>query len=255
MMNELDEIHDLEERNYLTSKEVLGDSLLLVEDVHGLYRLLTELIFNSGIEPKDEVIAVDYFMLACQYYLTIGMLALLRGHINDSFVLSRKAIELCAFAARVKKNPNLATIWVQAGRQKGSEVYKRYRKEFSSKNIFPKDNQKLCELYNRYDICSKLSHPSLYSFIRQIDSKTTDREIRIEFKCFQLSGEDMSEPARTFLWIISTHFLLLRVFEEILGEAINHDRKRWELRINAVEVKINLQRKKWRELILEYKNC
>lgn len=106
-------------------------------------------------------------------------------------------------------------------RQKGTAVYKEYRREFSSKNIFPKDNPKLRELYNRYDICSKLSHPSLYSFTRQIDSKTSDRDIRIEFKCFQLSVEDMSEPARTFLWIVSTHFLILRVFEEILDEAIN----------------------------------
>lgn len=253
-MNELDEIHDIEEKNYYTSKEVLGDSLLLVEDVHSLYRLLTELIFNSGIEPRDEIIAANYFMLACQYNLTIGMLALLRGHINDSFILSRKAIEQCAFAAKVKKNPGLATIWMQASRQKGTAVYKEYRREFSSKNIFPKDNPKLCELYNRYDICSKLSHPSLYSFTRQIDSKTSDRDIRIEFKCFQLSVEDMSEPARTFLWIVSTHFLILRVFEEILDEAINHDRKRWEFRFNAVEVKINIQRNKWKELILEYKN-
>jgi hypothetical protein len=114
-MEDLDRILESKEANYQTSKRVLGDSVALVEDLLGLYHVLGEMIQGSGLGPRDEIVCAGQFLLGCRYQLTLGALAALRGHLHDSFMFSRKAIELCAFAARVKRHPHLAMVWLCAG--------------------------------------------------------------------------------------------------------------------------------------------
>ncbi len=83
-MEELDRIRNSEDSNYETSKRVLGDSVGLVEDLLGLYSKLSEMIRGSGLGPRDELVCAGQFLLGCRYQLTLGALAALRGHLNDS---------------------------------------------------------------------------------------------------------------------------------------------------------------------------
>jgi hypothetical protein len=114
-VEELDSIRQSEDANYQTSKRVLGDSVELVEDLLGLYRKLSEMIRVSRLGPRDDLVCAGQFLLGCRYQLTLGALAAMRGHLNDSFMFSRRAIELCAFAARVKKHRYLSMVWINAG--------------------------------------------------------------------------------------------------------------------------------------------
>jgi len=183
-MDEIDQIREAEEANYQVAKTHLGNSVLLVEDLLGLYKMLAEMVKESGVKPKDEIVTGAQFLLACRYQLTLGALASLRGHLTDSFSFARKAIEFCAFAARVKKHPHLAMVWLLAGDD--DAAYERYREKFGPGKLFPEDHAVLGELGNRYDICSKRFHPSIYSVASHIKVEPTSTELNMTFNYFEL---------------------------------------------------------------------
>jgi hypothetical protein len=247
-LEEITEVYNAEDVNYRTAMQALGDSVSLVEDLIDLYKLLGQMIKESGVNPHDDIVSASQFLLACRYQLTLGALALLRGHLSDSFYFARKAIELCAFAARVKKHPHLAWVWLRAGDNRTS--YEKYREKFSPGKLFPEDHTVLGILYDRYDLCSKHSHPSIFSLAGQIETKQTATKFSIKFNYFELDSKDSSEPIRTLLWAVDTHFLILKVFEEILADVIVDVRTTWEIKRNAVEGKIILHRDKWKSVFM-----
>lgn len=138
-------------------------------------------------------------------------------------------------------------VWLCAGRD--DAAYKMYRKKFRTETLFPKDHPLLQELWNRYDYCSKLSHPSIYSICKHIKVEATDNEVNIRFNYFELENKDPSEPIRTFLWTIDTHFGIIRVFEEVLHDVLAQDRMKWEIRRNAVDAKLGIHKMKWKNII------
>jgi hypothetical protein len=109
----------------------------------------------------------------------------------------------------------------------------------------------LRELGSRYGAASKLGHPSVYAMAGHTKAKMGDAGFALEFKYFELKNNDLSEPARTFLWIIDTHFGILRLFEEVLAEAIAHDLTTWEVRRNGVDARLGVQKLRWKDIILK----
>lgn len=180
--------------------------------------------------------------------MTVGALAALRGHLTDSFRHSRMAIEQAAFAARVKRHPHLAMVWLKAG--ESDAAYKEYREKFSAGKLFPDDHALLRELGERCDDSSKQSHPSVYALAGQSKATNSEAGFSLDFNYFQLKAEDPSEPPRTFLWIVDTHFGILRLFEEVLADAIAHDKASWDVRRNGVDAKLAVHKERWKKVIL-----
>jgi hypothetical protein len=120
MADELDEIRGKEEDNYQISVRLLRDSVSLVQDIVEQYKLLADVSSKSKLVARNEFITALHFMLAARYHLTIGALAVLRTHITDALRSGRMAIELAAFAARVKRQPDLAMVWLNAGQDEAS---------------------------------------------------------------------------------------------------------------------------------------
>lgn len=135
-MAEIEEIREGEEHNYQTSKKLLGDTFSLADDVLDLYRVLADIASKSSLVARDEYVTALHFLVASQYQLTMSVLAALRGHIMDALRDTRLAIEFGAFAARVKRNPGLALVWLNAGT--ADDAYAAYRKQFKTSNLFPR---------------------------------------------------------------------------------------------------------------------
>ena len=247
--DELDEIRAAEEHNYQTSLRLLGDSVSLVQDLLDLYKFLTASATKSDRAARDEFLTGAHFLQAARYQLTIGSLATLRAHIADALRGGRIAIEVAAFAARVKRQPDLALVWLNAGQ--GDDAYERYRRIFSGQKMFPEEDPVLAELGRRFDTTSKLTHPSVYALAEHSRITRTDRRLDIQFHYFPVKGDDPSEPTRTFLWTVDTHFGVLRVFENVLGELLSaDDRRTWDLRRNGVDGKLLTHKARWKEIIL-----
>src|SRR5262245_20201909 len=154
--DELDEIRNNEEENYQISVGLLGESVTLVQDLLELYRLLAESAGKSELARRDEYITRLYFLLAARYHLTSGTLAILRTHTTDGLRSGRMAIEAAAFAARVKRQPELAMAWLNAA--KDDEAYERYHRLFSGGKLFPEGDDLLQKMSERFDVTSQLSH-------------------------------------------------------------------------------------------------
>lgn len=247
VVDEIDEIREAEEMNYQTAKKAVGESFSLVQDVLDLYGLLGDIVKNLGSPPPEEMVASAHFLLASRYQLTLGSLSLLRCHLSDSFLFTRKAIEYSAFAARVKKCPHLARVWLEAGST--AKSYEKYRNKFGQKELFPKDDALLSILYARYDICSKLSHPSIYSLTRHAEIAKTHEAITLLYQYFQVRDSDPTEPIRTLLWVIDTHFGVIRIFERVFSSYIERDPKRWEIKRNAVDAKVDVHKEKYKNIL------
>lgn len=247
-MDELEQTRQYEEDNYgLSTSGLLKDSVSLVQDLVDLYVLAAEISAQTRAVARDEVFLAMHFILACRYQLIIATLAALRGHITDAYRSSRLAIEAAAFAAKIKREPDLARTWAEAS--SNPDAYKKYRKLFSGQlNLFPRDDGNLVQLGDRYDHSSKLSHPSIFGLSAQGAQEQTAETLNVSFNYFQLES-DGTEPTRTFFWIIDTHLRILVVLQHVLDDALTHDRKRWQLRLNSFEAKLAIHHDRWRKLI------
>jgi hypothetical protein len=217
MADELDEIREKEEANYRVSLKLLGDSVSLVQDLVDLHMIIATTAAKTKLILKAEYYVTLQFTLTARYHLSIGSLATLRAHISDALRSGRMAIELAAFAVRVKTYPDLAPVWIEAG--DSDEAYDRYTRIFSGQKMFPDEHAVLRELGRRFDTTSKLSHPSIYALAEHVRIVKTDSGVEVKFQYFPVD-KGGSEPARTFFWTIDTHFGVLRVFVEVLAKAL-----------------------------------
>ncbi|HTC23209.1 MAG TPA: hypothetical protein VK688_02540 [Gemmatimonadales bacterium] len=158
------------------------------------------------------------------------------------------AIECAAFAARVKTNPDMAPVWIDAGLS--DEAYERYLKVFSSGKIFPDEHPVLRELGSRFDTTSKVSHPSLYALAQHVRIAKTDAGAEVMFHCFPVDKPSWAEPARTFFWTVDTHFGAVRVFVDALAKPLESERAVIDVRVNAIDAKLALHKNRWRDAIL-----
>lgn len=248
-MEEIDKVRQGEEHNYQVARVAVGDSASLVGETIDLYELLAGMVKESKVPPKDEIVAPSQFLLACRYNLAVGSLTTLRGHLNDSYYFCRKAIEACAFAYRISKNPHLAMEWLTSWREQ--PAYEKYRKKFTATQLFPNNHRLLSNLRSRYDLSCKMTHPSVVSFGRHIEVERDDSAFEFTFSYFQLRDDDPSEPIRTLIWHLDTHFGILQVFEEALEPVLAHDLAKWELRRNEVDARLGFHKRKWRDIILQ----
>ncbi len=212
-MKEIDQVRDHEESNYRTARSALGDSISLLDRMYELYDSLG---VGARKVPLDRKLgSVIQFMLSSRYQLTLGGLAVLRGHPNDASFFLRRAIEICAFAVRVVKHPHLADFWLEAG--DNDEAYDKYRSKFRPGKLFPDDEASLGTLYTTYDRCSKLIHPSIYSFAGQLNVSKRNSGWTMSLNYFRLPPAVPSEPVASYFWLIDTHIEIVRMFFSLLN--------------------------------------
>ena len=130
------------------------------------------------------------------------------------------------------------------------QTYEKYRQKFTSKKLFPASHPLLASLRERYDYCAKLSHPSVHSLAGRVRSKLSDTRFDLTFSTFELRDDDPSEPIRTLLYVVDTHFGILRVFEETLAETLPPDEAKWKFQRDLVDARIGIAKDRNRHLIL-----
>jgi hypothetical protein len=246
-MDEIAKLVQMETQNYEVSRERLGDAAELVQDLVELYQTIGDFVTSSAVKPRDEIVAGGMFLYSCRYQLVLAALNIMRGHLNDSYFFTRKAIELCAFANRVKGDPPLAMKWLQAWRTQAS--YKEFRKGFATRDLFPSDHPLLAKLFVRYDLCSKLIHSSVYSLSGQMQTEHKEDLFEMTFSYSQLDDSHTSEPIGSWLSMADAHFGILQVFEQVLEEVVAHDKTKWDIRRNAFDGKLTFQKAKWHDLL------
>jgi hypothetical protein len=136
----------------------------VAQEIIGLYQSLADLIALHGDSHNDEIFARMQFLVSCRYELQQAVLSMLRGHVTDSHLFTRRTIDFAAFAARLKQHPPFAEVWLKA--ETDDEHYGEYREKFGPKKLFPPPDKELTDLWRSYDQCAKVSHPSINAVAR-----------------------------------------------------------------------------------------
>jgi len=202
--------------------------------------MATELAKPGGAERCPEAVPGLSFLRASQYYLHSGALTCLRCHLTESFADTRMAIETVAVLALMKRKPEVAYLWMEAGTK--DDAAKKYRRETKGPAIFPAEDSSLTELKSHYDLCARQTHPGFVSMVRRL-RLPRGQGLSFEFHWFEALPGSEAEPARTFLWIAETHLKILDTYARIFKAAL--EETSWMLRRNAVEAGISVNVEKW----------
>jgi hypothetical protein len=177
-MSELDTVRQYEENNYAWAKDRLGTATELIQGLVDLYDVMADLARSGPAKLGPEDLMSVALLLTCRYELGMAGLDILRTHRLASYQHTRRAIETCAFARRIKNDPALITLWSNAGDDE--LAYDAYRKQFTSVQTFPKSHKLLSVLYEHYELCSRRSHPSVLSVGLQTTIAKTGETTTIE---------------------------------------------------------------------------
>jgi hypothetical protein len=231
-----------EEKNLNRSIQVLGDTYDLVTDIENVYVGLPPLCrIPNDVKTNDASFAAGLsgnLMVICRRQLTLGTLTLLRGYRNESLLHLRKAIETCAYTARMEKHPHMARVWIQAGIDE--ESFERFRKKFVK--LFPDDDPLIKTLGKHYDVCSKAMHSSIYGLAHYLaqSSKT--------FPLFDVGTN--AKLVATFMTVIAAHLTMIRVFERLLTPYAGDGIKLWVSNLNEAEKRFRAKHEYWQPLIM-----
>jgi hypothetical protein len=239
----MNDLIEAEAQNYEANTKALGESVELLSDFEKVYEALTPCLKFPQSEPeKLAVVGAVHFLAFCRRQLTVGVLALLRSYRGDSLLHLRRAIESCAYAARICKHPELYVVWDKAYLDESAR--KKYRAAFKSEDVFPKPNhadyeEELGILKDRYDLCSKLMHAGVLSVAGYL--QTTPERFRMIF--FDLPRDH--SLFSTLLIVLDAHKMMLHLFGRILEPYTKERMASWKVRLNSVEAKFAVHGQPW----------
>jgi hypothetical protein len=241
--DELDLVFEAGCGNFQESKRVYPDEVALVEDFVQLYKYLAVTNQEAFQTSINEIYPASQFLTDCRLSLLLGASDVLRGNLTASYTQTRRAIEICAFSSYIQREPSRFETWVHA--DESEENYWKYRRAFSSKEIFRRDDPALVELEARYTRCSRMSHPTVQSIRRKIRRvEEGERAGQFAFVYHELSNDNIREPRETLFWILETHLHIIGVFERLLNGVLEPKREDWNtLRIVASNKLTILSRK------------
>lgn len=212
-----------EDQNLRRYLKLLGDTYNVVTAAEALYDTLPPLCqLPKDVENNEKAFAAGVYanlMFMCRRQLTIGTLTLLRGQRSDSKQYLRKAIETCAFGAKMDQHPHMARSWLSAG--ESEEAFDEYRKDF--KKLFASNDPILKQLGKHYDECSKSSHPSIYGMALYFVSQPNESGTGLNVFDSMTDAVFVAE----FMKSMSVHASILQMFERLLKPYTGDRLERW----------------------------
>jgi hypothetical protein len=215
---EIDQVIEAEARNVHVTIRALGERRKLANDVLGLYDLLfrnTDLARHEDEQELGALLVIATLLNACRFQLTMSILQCWRGRVGEAFGPIRKASELCAVACHISKHPEVADAWTDASQS--DEAYKRHKKAFDVKTIFPKSDPLLNDLYDFYDFSSNVVHASIFALANLMGPTG--------FNYFEIQSPGHPDLIRTFLYILRAHELMIEAFARALWPVLRDSEK------------------------------
>jgi hypothetical protein len=181
----------------------------------------------------------------CRRQLTVGTLTLLRGYRGDHKSHLRKAIETCAFAAKMERHPHMARVWLEAGG--GEEAFEKFRKKFT--NLFPHDDRQLVSLGEHYDICAKATHPSMYGVALYFAAQRARKPGTAGLDVFDVMTE--GNLVAEFVTSMCVHLIIIQVFDRLLKPYTGDRLEQWSAKYKECEKNYLIAHRYWQPLVEE----
>jgi len=237
-----------QELNYFRNRGALGaPSLDLLNVYSALYFHLWNVATRNTPSPiREELLFGQQMVLECGASLVRTMLSLIRGHISEAHAQTRRAIECCVWAKRIRDEPSLVTEWLTINMETAPS--RQWKEAMGSKHLFPSTHAKLKALRQRFQLTSRCLHPFRFSFYHRVSVENgEDGSISVHYSLFE-SEEARQYIPSSFLWTLQTHDLLFDIFEEVFASEISHERDSWTAHRKHVQEAQSAVGKMWIEI-------
>jgi hypothetical protein len=243
--DEIDALRIYEDLHYCQNRAQLGqESVQLVREYVGLYDHLWAVATAGVISPlQNTALFTHQMVIECRADLVRTMLLLLRGHLIEAHGQTRRAIECCVWARRIKLQPDLVQEWMTVDMTRGPS--KAWKDSIKSSVLFPEDHPQLRELRQRYQVTSRCVHPFRFSFEGRTGvEEHPDGRLTVTYSFFDPEEIRLYTPTR-FLWTLQTHDLIFNVFDEIFSREIGLRAEEWLAHRKAVAAALTKVGKFW----------
>lgn len=187
-------------------------------------------------------LACALFFLGCKSQFGLSAISLLRTQVSAAMREIRLAIEMCAFASKIKHYPHLAQAWLNSG-NRNQDQFEEFKEKFTSRKIFPLGDESLIKLKERYDQAAKHSHPNLRSVGLACDLEHKDGKSIINYSVCELKEGNESHLVSFWLWLIDTNRLILQQFAKIFGKSIS--KPSWNMILGALVHRLEKEKEYW----------
>jgi hypothetical protein len=233
-----DEMCRLDNDNIEVSKAALGPGHTLISDVYTLYDTLSDWASDSDLDREFSTMFHQY-VLACHRHAIFGFVTILRAHITEMFINVRMAIECCGFAVRLYEHPHLMKDWLNQDDDIVS--YRTFLTKFRSKVLRKSTVEGVAELFDEYDTCAKMCHPSLLAFSRIL--KLRNGPLRINL--YDPGPPDGRDMRLYFIWAVGVHMKIAKVLAKIIRRKVGRDSERWMQVLSTAEARFEHYRQLW----------
>jgi hypothetical protein len=245
--SEVDRLQANDEINYGISRTALADGVEVIDALVSLYALLPSLIESpaNGASPDEEDshrVALTLYG-ACRYQLGMSVLSIFHGRATDGMVFLRRAVELCAFAALVRRHHHRAGIWLEASESK--IAYRKYQEKFATRKLFLASDPNLADLYERYDLCSKMMHSSVHTVLKHVRAIGD----QAHFSYGDIDATDDPRLKACVCYVIETHQKIQAIFARSFERQLQTHEREWAEAFQAVENKVAALRASWKPMM------
>ncbi len=235
-----------EASNVGKSLQLLGDTYDLVTMLERLYDTLPSLCrIPVDVATNDGAFAAGInanLVQICRRELTVGVLCLLRGYRVDFLFHIRKAIEFCAFAAKMARHPELSRVWFSAA--SSDDDWENFRKKFVK--LYPQDDKELTQLYMFYDKASEAMHSSPKAVAHFLLSSVKGDDGTYTVRPFDIRSDAVL--VAYFISAVDNHITILSVFYRILNPYLA-DTAAWEKLLHDAKVILKAKHAQWMPLV------
>jgi hypothetical protein len=249
-MQSVSMLADEEQKNVDRHLALLADTYDLTTLLEALYDILPKQCrFPLDVATNDAGHAAGinaHLMLICRRELTAGILSLLRGYRIDFLFHVRKAIEFCAFAAKMARHPEKSRTWIVAA--SSDKAWEEFRDQF--RKLFPEDDQELKSLSPAFDEASKAMHGSIQAVAHYLSGQNRIDAIPT-IAAFDISSDAVL--VAYFIRAIDIHLTILTLFGRILtpyapGIAV------WSKQLHDAKVAFTAKHVQWTPFVSQIAN-
>ncbi|PZM77161.1 MAG: hypothetical protein DKT66_28390 [Candidatus Melainabacteria bacterium] len=222
-----------------------------MKDIHDVYGwLLQDFAKKPPPLSKSSVQAGGNCFMECRRLLTVGVITLLRGHVGDSAMYARRAIESMCFAVRAWSDDRAANAWLNFLKSKTAS--KKYRDMFPLMRLLGewKENfQNGPRVYAQYEWLSNQVHPTYSSMMFAQRREEDEEEKETTFNLSYFDAENGPHLLATMYFeILSTHLAILYcVAEYVLQNDESYAQEIFLPFLDGTKIEYLMQRERWKD--------
>lgn len=212
-----------------TNKSMGLHSTLIDQLVMNYDKLIDKM---SKIQDLDPLLSS--FILNIKQDIAPAIFLTMGGRSDTGYSLARRTLEIVGFAQVIANDKTASELWISS--QGKPELQKQFRKRFKSELLFPKIDPVWDGAFKRYDVFSKLHHPTPMSFNRMDWDFTDENKLKVTVRPTSFDKSQSDKIAVEAWTVLEAYAYSLMCFEYLLRTKVDASEMRQEIADLVIQI-------------------